>query len=106
MGILPAQVEAALGDTAAARDVAVLGHRPAVHREEPPVLAIVMSDALAQLLPRAVVIGHAGEGEQAERAERQRQHQCVARPRLDVLHRRRDRLGQPALDCQRQRLDM
>ncbi|MGY3369775.1 hypothetical protein ACVWZL_006900 [Bradyrhizobium sp. GM2.4] len=98
MGILPAQLEAALGDTAAATDIAVLGHRPAVHGEEPPILAIVMRDALAQLLPGAVVIGHAGEREQAEGAERQRQHQCIARPRLDVLHRRRDCLGQPALN--------
>ena len=66
----------------------------------------MLRNALAEFMPRPVMIGHAGEGEQAERAKRQRQHHGIARPAHDMLSHARNRLGQAAFDRERQRLDM
>ena len=88
VGVLAAQLEAAFGHRAALCDLAVLRQRPAEIGEKPPVLAVMRRVALAQILPRLVVIGHAGKREQAEGAERQRQHHGVARPALQMLQRR------------------
>ena len=81
----PAHVETALRHGAAAFDVAVLGQRPAMVGEKPPVVAIVMRMAPAQIDAGLVVIGHAGKSEQPERTQRQRHHDRVARMRFEML---------------------
>ncbi len=69
IGIVAAQLEGVLGHGAPFRDLAVLGQRPAVIGEEPPILAVRRRVAFAEILPRLVVVGHAGKREQPERAE-------------------------------------
>ena len=53
--------ERALRDSAAAHDVAMLGVGPAEVGLEPPVVAVVGGEFLADLDASAIVIGHAGE---------------------------------------------
>jgi hypothetical protein len=69
-------------------DLAVLSVGPAPIGQEPPVvLVIVARVALAQIDPSLIVVGHTGECEQAERAERQGQDQGVARPCIGMGQR-------------------
>jgi hypothetical protein len=100
------QREASFGDRPAMRQVQVLGVRPAEIGQEPPVRAIVRRHPLAEVHARLRMTGHPGKGEQAEGAQRQRQDEGVARPRLHMgqhLLQRRDRI---AADGTRERLDM
>ncbi len=85
VGVGAAQRQGPLDHLAATGDLAVLGQGPAVAGQEPPVVVgEIRGVAGAEIDAGLVVLGHAGEREQAECAERHRQHQHVARPAVGV----------------------
>jgi hypothetical protein len=105
VGVFRPQVERALRQRPAVRDVAVLGVGPAATGEKPPVVATVLAGVtLAQVHPRLVVTGHAGEREQAERPKRQRHDHRIAWPVLEMAQRPLKGLLRLPLGAQRERL--
>jgi hypothetical protein len=103
VGVVLAQVVAALRQRPAMRHVAVLRMRPAPVGEKPPVVGVeVPGVALAEIHARLVVVRHAGEGEEPEGAERQRQDQHIPRPSVGVHERPLQGFGRMAVDAQRQ----
>ncbi|MFD1960587.1 hypothetical protein ACFSHP_19205 [Novosphingobium panipatense] len=73
IGVLAAQLDRAFQHRATARDLTIFRQRPAPIGEEPPVVVgKVRGVALAQIDLGLIVFDHAGEGEQAESADRQR----------------------------------
>jgi len=106
IGVVAAHREGPLGHGAPSGDLTVLGHRPAMVGEVPPVVAIVGRVALAEILPRLVVVRHPGKREQPERAERQRHHRGIAWPGFEMPKRGRQRCRGLAFDCKRQNFDM
>ena len=82
------------GGTAAEPDRAVLGMRPSPIGQEPPVIGFeLIGITLAQVDASLVVVGHAGECEQAKGSERQRHDDDVTRPFVDVGQRRGEGIG-------------
>jgi hypothetical protein len=106
IGIVAAHRKRALGHGAPSADLAVLGHRPAVVRKKPPVVAIVGRVAFAQILPRLVVVRLPGKREQPERAERQRHYGSIAWPGFEVLECGGQRRGGLAFNRECQSFDM
>ena len=107
VGVGRPKIQAPLSEIAAEPHGAVLGMRPAAIGQEPPVIGFEMIGiALAQVDTSLVVIGHAGECEQAEGSERQRHDHDVTRPFVDVGQRRGKGIGRLPRHGEGQRCDV
>jgi hypothetical protein len=105
VGVGLAQRKAAFGHGAAALDVVVLGQRPAVVVEIPPVVAIMLRVAPAEIDAGLVVIGHAGKANRPN-APIGSDITMASRGQARYVSAPRQRRRKLALDRERQRLDM